>query len=451
MIRTKIIVTYGPSISAPPVLRRVIKHADIIRINFSHGNKAEWIDAVKRIRQTSKEMGKDVALFADLPGPKVRVEGITAPIQLKRGDEVRFGKGGIRLSYGSFHKDARKGAVIEIGDGSARLHVKEIRGSTVISRALEEGVISNRKGVTLLGLSMDLRAPTETDLELAKFASMLGFDFVGISFVRSARDIRELRKASGNAWIIAKIEQREAVRNIDEIARAADAVMVARGDLAEQVSLEHIPDVQRTIIGAARDAGKPVIVATQLLTSMINNPMPTRAEVNDIASAVREGADCLMLSDETIIGKYPEAAVNFLARAARVAEVSMLTNPANRPQSVKRLSEGIALAAADLADNYRADCIFIPTKGGTTAKMVSRLRPKTETIALVMDGRVHKLLSVYYGIRCMPMSRYHSVDEMLALVAKIAKQNRIRKYIVVSGSPNKPGSTDTLKYIGDST
>ncbi len=435
------------------MLRHVLKHADIIRINFSHGDKKSWIEAVKRIRQAAAELKKEVALFADLPGPKVRVEKVDTPISVKRGEIIKFSSNGasgtIKVSYALFHKDARKGAIIEIGDGVARFQVKEIKGTTVISRALEDGIISKRKGLTLLGLTMNLKAPTPIDMELARFASKLGFDFVGISFVRSANDIKELRKASGSMCIIAKIEQRDAVRKIDEIVRAADAVMVARGDLAEQVSLEHIPDVQRVIIAAAREVGKPVIVATQLLTSMINNPTPTRAEVNDIASAVREGVDCLMLSDETIIGKYPEAAVNFLARAARVAENSMIANPVQRRQTIKKLNVGIALAASDLADSYRTDCIFIPTRGGTTAKIISGLRPKTDTVALVIDQKVRKLLSVYYGIRCMPMKKYNSMDEMLELVAKIAKQNRINKYIIVSGSPNKPGSTDTLKYVGD--
>lgn len=446
-------MTYGPSISNELVLRHVLGHADIIRINFSHADKKFWLDAASKVRKIAREIGKEVALFADLPGPKVRVERLDTPIHLRKGDIIKFsdrrGKGVIAVSYKMLHKDAKKGAVIEIGDGVARLHVKKIVGRTVIASALEEGVISSRKGVTLLGMRMSLNAPTKEDIELARFAAKQGFDFVGISFVESAGDIKKLRKACGDMAIIAKIERREAVNDIDSIANAADVVMVARGDLAEQVSLEHIPDVQRRIIAAAKEANRPVIVATQLLTSMINSPTPTRAEVSDIAGAVTEGVDCLMLSDETIIGKYPEAAVNFLVRAVRVAEDLMIARPVERQGKVKTLSAGIAKAAADMADSYKTDCIFIPTKGGMTARLVAGLRPRSETIALAMDEQVRRKLGIYYGIRCMPMRRYRSMDEMLRLVSDVAKRNKIGKYIIVSGSPNKPGSTDTLKYIGD--
>ena len=450
MVKTKVIITYGPSISSDLILKRVLKYADVIRVNFSHGDKSSWLDAVQKVRKASKELQKEIAMFADLPGPKVRVEKMSAPIQLKRGDMVRFSNSGakhsIKVSYKSFHLDAKKGAVIEIGDGSARLQVKKIGGGVVTARALEDGAISSRKGVTLLGISMNLKSPTKTDMELARFAVKNGFDFVGQSFVRSAKDIKELKKAC-KVGIIAKIERRDAVRNIDEIARAADVVMVARGDLAEEVSLEHIPDVQRKIVKAAREAGKPVIVATQLLTSMINNPTPTRAEANDIASAIMEGADGLMLSDETIVGRYPEAAVNFLVRAARAAESSLSRQATVKPM-VTTLKFGIAYAAAELADSYKTDCIFIPTKSGSTARIISRLRPNTDAIALVMDEHVRKELSMYYGIRAVRIRKYKSTDEMFGIVRKVAAGLGIKRYIIVSGSPNKPGSTDTLKYIG---
>ncbi|MDE1845843.1 MAG: pyruvate kinase [Candidatus Micrarchaeota archaeon] len=451
MINTKIIVTYGPSISSELVLKRVLGYADIMRINFSHGDKKEWLSAVKKVRSCAKQIKKGIALFADLPGPKVRVEKMAAPIILKKGQMITFccdgGKDTIAVSYKGFHLDAKKGAVIEIGDGDARLHIKQIKGKKVIARALEDGKISSKKGVSMLGVSMRLQSPTPTDMELAKFASKNGFDFVGMSFVNSAKGIRTLRGSNKEIKIIAKIERQEAIRKIEEITNAADVVMVARGDLAEEVSIERIPEVQRKIIEVTRRAGKPVIVATQLLTSMMNNPTPTRAEVNDIASAVGSGVDCLMLSDETTVGRYPEEAVKFLVRTIRAAESAMIYSRDERNSDVTTLRGGIALAAVGLADSYKADCIFIPTKAGTTAKIISMLRPNTQAIALVADHKVGRELAIHYGIRTSTIKRYKNMEEMLKIVKEVAAKNGVKKYIIVSGSPNKPGSTDTLKYI----
>lgn len=451
MINTKIIVTYGPSISSELVLKRVLGYADIVRINFSHGDRKEWLAAVGKVRSCAEQLKKEIALFADLPGPKVRVEKMAAPIFLKKGQMVTFccdgGKDAIAVSYKGFHLDAKRGAVIEIGDGDARLHIKQIKGKKVIAKALEDGKISSRKGVSMLGVSMRLQSPTTTDIELAKFASKNGFDFVGMSFVNSAKGIRTLRGSNKEIKIIAKIERQEAIRKIEEITNAADVVMVARGDLAEEVSIERIPEVQRKIIEVARRAGKPVIVATQLLTSMMNNPTPTRAEVNDIASAVGSGVDCLMLSDETTVGRYPEEAVKFLVRTIRAAESAMVYSRDERNSDVTTLRGGIALAAVGLADSYKADCIFIPTKAGTTAKIISMLRPNTQAIALVNDRKVGRELAIHYGIRTSAIKRYKTMEEMLKIVKDVASKNGMKKYIIVSGSPNKPGSTDTLKYI----
>jgi len=451
MINTKIIVTYGPGISSELVLKRVLKYADIVRINFSHGDKAEWLGAVKKIRNVARQLGKEITLFADLPGPKVRVEKLSAPILLKKGQVVTFcydgGKGTIAVSYKNFHQDAKRGAVIEIGDGDARLHIKQIVGKKVIAKALEDGKISSKKGVNMFGISMRLQSPTQADIELAKFAVKNKFDFVGMSFVNSAKGIKALRGSSGKIKVIAKIERKEAVQNIDEIIREADVIMVARGDLAEEVSIERIPEVQRQIVEASRKYGKPVIVATQLLTSMMNNPTPTRAEVNDIASAVGSGVDCLMLSDETTVGRYPEEAVKFLVRTIRAAESFMSYKGAERNSDVTTLRGGIAFAAVGLADSYKTDCIFIPTRTGTTAKIISMLRPNTEAIALVVGEDVRRELAMYYGIRTVKIKLYRSMDEMLKVVGEVAAKNGMKRYIVVSGSPNKPGSTDTLKYI----
>ena len=450
MIKTKIIVTYGPSISKAGTLKRILKYADIVRINFSHEKKEEGAATAETIKRIASSMQKDIAILADLPGPKVRISKLDAPIMVKKGDIITFSssaaKGTIQVQHENFHKDARVGAYVDIGDGDAKFRISEINGAKVVTKAVADGKMSSRKGISIIGADMSISAPTSADLDLARFVLKNDFDLIGMSFVKSGEDIIKMRKACGDAPIVAKIERKIAVRNIDGIAREADGVMVARGDLAMGVSLEHIPEAQKTIIGAARRLGKPAILATQLLTSMINNLSPTRAEVNDIANGVAQGADCLMLSDETAVGKHPVEAVRFLSRAAKVAEGIPTTLTKEYPK-VTSINGGIAFAASNLADEFKTDCIFIPTQTGFTAKMISRLRPNTDLIALTMDEKVRKRLSLYYGVRSIVIGRYGTVDRMFEEVKEIAKRNGIKRYIVVSGSPHTPGSTDTLKYI----
>lgn len=451
-IKTKIIVTYGPGLANRAVLAKVLRHADIVRLNFSHGDRESWLDSLENIRSVSGMLGKEIALLGDLPGPKIRVGNLEAPVNVRKGDEVAFkygrGKGGtLPVEYPALGKDAKAGGIIDIGDGDARLAITGVHGGRVACRALNDGIIKSRKGISLLGLHMSATAPTSHDIELSGFAARNGFDYLGMSFVKSAGDIRKLRRRCRGARIIAKVEKKDAVANIDEIAAEADAIMIARGDLAFDVKLEYIPEVQRNIVVAARRARKPVIVATQLLASMVSNPMPTRAEVNDIANAVISGADCLMLSDETAVGKYPSEAVAFLVNTIRTAERITRTLRKRPETKVTAVNIGIVFAATELADEYKTDCIFVPTQTGTTARMISELRPNTNVIALSSSGAVRRSLSLYYGVKTLPIKRYGSIDGMLRNVREIARKMGICRYMVVSGSPNRPGSTDTLKYI----
>jgi pyruvate kinase len=450
MIKTKIIVTYGPSMSSTGTLKKVLKYADIVRINFSHAKKEDWLATAETIKCISSDMRKDIAILADLPGPKVRIGYLDSPIQVKKGDIITFSsstaKGAVLVQHENFHKDARVGAYLDIGDGDAKFRVKEINGTKVVTRAVADGRMSSRKGISVIGAEMSISAPTSADLVLARVALRNNFDLIGMSFVKSGDDIIKMRKVCGDAPIIAKIERKVAVRNIKEIASEADGVMVARGDLAMGVSLEHIPEAQKKIISAARSLGKPAILATQLLTSMINNLSPTRAEVNDIANGVAQGADCLMLSDETAVGKHPVEAVRFLSKAAKVAE-GIPTVWAKEYPKITSINGGIAFAASNMADEFKTDCIFIPTQTGFTAKMISRLRPDTDLIALVPNEKVRKRLSLYYGVRSIVMGKYRTTDQMFDEVKEIAKKSDVKRYIVVSGSPHIPGSIDALKYI----
>ncbi len=319
MNRTGIIVTYGPSLHGE-VFKRIVDKIDVLRINFSHNNEESWLAMRDRVLESVGGRGRRIKLMADLPGPKVRVGALQRDIEVKNGEEVCFGytkkaaEGIVPVNYENLHKDAKEGATIIIGDGEPRFRIDRVSRGKIYTTALSVGCIGSKKGVSLSGAAISLAVPTEEDMRLAKFASAEGFDFVALSFVRSADQVDALRKHCGGCRIISKIERRSAVADIDEIAKRSDMLMVARGDLGLDMRIEEVPMAQRKIIESAKRHGKPVVIATQVLTSMINSPIPTRAEVNDIASGVLSGADYIMLSDETTIGRHPVEAVDVLHR-----------------------------------------------------------------------------------------------------------------------------------------
>ncbi len=449
-MKAKIIATYGPGMDSVETLTELLKYVDVIRINMSHGDERQWTEFARKVRSTSKALSKEIALFADLPGPKIRVGRLADPIKMRKGEEIalaysRYSSNSeiVPLDY-DIHKDVKPGAEVLIGEYSLRLKVKRLEKGRIICEAMNDGEITSHKGIGIKGLSARVSPPTPEDIKRAEFAVRNGFDFLGISFVREASNIRKLRRHAGGLGIIAKIERRIAIDNIAEIAAEADALMVARGDLAFDVDIDMIPIEQRKIINAGRDAGKPVIVATQMLASMVNNAIPTRAEVNDIANAIASGADCLMLSDETAVGKFPVESVKMLAQTASNAEQFA---PGMNGFKVTSINGGIAFAASQLADNYNTDVIFAPTQTGTTPKILSTLRPRAPIIALTDSEKVRKRLNLSYGVESMDLRPYRTTDQMFERVRNIARKRGIRKYMIVSGSPNKKGTTDTLKYI----
>ncbi|MCL4365094.1 MAG: pyruvate kinase [Candidatus Marsarchaeota archaeon] len=448
-MKTKIIATYGPALNKPSVLSRAIKHVDIFRLNLSHGSERSWLEYIENIRKAAKSAHKEVALLADLPGPKIRLGDIkSGSMELHRGDHLKLAYGtytgnAVPLEY-DIHSYVKKGSVLSIGDGSIDLAVERVSGKSIFCRALGSGALLSRKGINIRKGNVTAVPPTAEDVKLARFAKRNDFDFIALSFVRSADNVRLMRRKAPGAFIISKIERAEAVREIDEISRESDAIMVARGDLAFDVKIEMVPIMQSRIIRSARRFSKPVIVATQMLASMVENPMPTRAEVNDIATAVTSGADCLMLSEETAIGRYPVDALRTLSVTARNAETVTLAQPSFK---ITGISDSIAFAAAEIADNYRTDCIFAPTQTGNTAVKLSALRPRSEIIALSRSEKVRRMLNIYHGIHSEKINRYDTVDMMLREMKVLAARKGIRRYIVVSGSPNQAGGTNTLKYI----
>jgi pyruvate kinase len=448
-MKTKIIATYGPSIAQRDVLSKILKHVDVLRLNFSHQDEKAVQETLDNITSVAKSSGKEIALMADLPGPKIRLGMLKEPIKVAKGDilTLRYGKqaqGKVPLDF-DICPYLRKGSVLYVGDGYLSLEVERLREGDIVCRSTGNGMLSARKGISIRNGEVTAAPPTEQDIRLARFAKENGFDYIAMSFVMSAQNIREMRSRVGDCYIISKIKRAQAMANIDEIALESDALMVARGDLAFEVGVEMVPTMQARIVRAALRFHRPVIVATQMLVSMVNNPMPTRAEVSDISSAVLGGADCLMLSEETAVGKYPVEAVQTMATTARNAEEQAAQDVSFTPTSAQ---EGIAYAAKELADSYNTDCIFVPTESGRTAMSLSAMRPRSSIMALSRHAGVRRKLALYYGVRVGEIGDYDSSDRMFGLVAEIAKRNGIKKYMVLSGTPHKIGSTDTLKYFG---
>ncbi len=450
-MKTKILATFGPAIAEKYKLAKIIKYADIIRINFSHTNEEQAEQYIAHIKAAEELAGKEVSLLADLPGPKIRFGAINNPIIVKKGNLLNLSyegnkleEGTIPVAYKYISDDCKKGMYLSVGDGYLKMKVEDVKNGIVYVKAVNDGIISSRKGLNLIGSDITEQTPTEEDTKLAKFAKDK-FDFIALSFVKSDEDIKRLREKVGkDIFVISKIERKHALENIKAIAEESDGIMVARGDLAFDIPVESIPIAQKRIIKASREAGKPVIVATQMLMSMVNNPMPTRAEVNDVANSVFEDADCVMLSDETAMGSYPLESIETMSKVIHNAEKEAQQS---YPRNIDGIYSYIAHAAKDLSEKHDIKCIFAPTESGATAIRLSQFRPSSDIIALSENPKVRSKLALFKGVRAMSIKNYKSTDEMLGSIKELALKLKIYEYLVVYGSPRKRGSTDSLKYV----
>ncbi|MGC8730284.1 MAG: pyruvate kinase [Candidatus Micrarchaeia archaeon] len=448
MNMTKIIMTYGPSVQKPSTLVKVLAKADVVRVNFSHASNEEAVAALDNIRSVSSKLKKETAVLADLPGPKIRLGKIKNQ-KVSKNEVLEFykcGKGeGLCIEFDGDWRSLPRGTTVSINDGYLKMKVIEASSDRLVCKVLDGGELSSGKGVNFHYSGMIAEAPTKEDIKKAEFASKAGFDMLAESFVTSSEDITKLRKHAFGLPIIAKIERKRAVANIAEIAREADAVMVARGDLALEAEIESIPALQARIVNETRRAGKPVIVATQVLISMLNSSMPTRAEVNDIANSVMQGVDAIMLSDETAVGKYPMQAVSVLHKT--IANSEKMGMGVVKP-NVSGVMDYIAYAAAEISRQHKLDCIFALTQSGATAKRVSAFRPKCKVIALSSTEKVCRQLAMLRGISAKVIQKYSDNVEMEKLVGAIAKEIKAQEYLIVYGSPHVSGTTDSLKYVG---
>jgi len=448
--RAKIVCTIGPASSSRAVLFHLIKSGmDVARLNFSHGSHESHKEVVRLIREGSKKFKKSVSILQDLQGIKIRV-GLfkDGEVEIKKGSRmiIHPGEGtgdesNIFVSYPALLKDAKKGDRILLDDGLMQLRVIGKSKEALITSVIEGGVLKNRKGVNLPGMKLSQRSFTEKDLRDLELGLKLAVDYVAISFVRTAGDIiviKDLMQQRGkNIPIIAKIEKPEALLNIDKILGVADGIMIARGDLGVEVAPEEVPLIQKALISKANKMGKLVITATQMLESMKENPRPTRAEATDVANAVIDGTDALMLSAETASGEYPFEAFMMMDRIIRHTEQTQkITSDYIRSNSY---AEALADAACNASDDIGAKVLVAFTRSGFTARLVSKFRPKVPIIAFTPDQAVISRLPLYWGVVPKYMRPLANTDQMLREVEKsLLKEKIVKKgdrIVIIASSP----------------
>jgi pyruvate kinase len=459
--RTKIIATIGPASSSAAIIARLIRAGmDAARLNFSHGEQKDHTRRIKLIRSEAARAGKQIAIIQDLQGPKLRV-GIMRndAVTLKRGDTITVTTKKIvgtstliSVTYPRLTKDLKTGDTILLDDGRLALKVVKKTAAGLQCRVVIGGVLRSHKGVNLPGAHLSLPSLSHKDKEDLLFGVEQGVDYVALSFVRSAEDIKRTRRfinaLGADTPIIAKIEKPEAIANLAEIIDAADGIMVARGDLGVEMSPENVPLLQKKIIEACHWAEKPVITATQMLESMIENPQPTRAETSDVANAILDGTDCVMLSGETAMGKYPVQTVEFMARIALSAETSV--NPWPPDADVSGPDESVAHAACRAAEEQCASAIVAFTQSGATALLVSKHRPRAGIIAATPFEKVGKRLSLYWGVTPVIVKSRRTTDDMISGVERAMLHRKLVKphdlIVITAGVPvDVAGSTNMMK------
>ncbi|MGC8759231.1 MAG: pyruvate kinase [Bryobacteraceae bacterium] len=465
MTNTKIIATLGPATESPDMIRRLIEAgADVFRLNASHGTPEWRAQVIRSVREASEGAPFPVGILLDLQGPKIRLgtfkggsavleEGAeftitTEPIE---GDSTAAS-----TTYRDFAKDVRPGDRVLLADGALELRVLESDGVRARCRVVRGGVISDKKGINLPGVHLSTPSLTRRDMEILQAGLEEGIDLVALSFVRRSSDILRLRlfleEKGANIPIIAKIEKPEAVENLKDILAEADGVMVARGDLGVECPMEKVPFIQKSIIEQARRAGKFVITATQMLESMIENPFPTRAEVSDVANAIYDGTDAVMLSGETSVGKYPVEAVRMMDRTAHEAELSLRKYgfrelPARDYVTHAEIVADAAFHAARLAG---ARAIVVFSASGASARLVARYRPPVPIFTFTPSMAPARSLSVVYGVHAILQPHVSSTDEMMALMDRVLLDRGLVKprdaVVFVAGQPiGRPGTTNMMK------
>jgi len=465
--RTKIVATLGPaSDSAAGIGALIAAGADVFRLNFSHGDRETHAQTISRIREAAAAAGREIGVLQDLGGPKIRLGVLPGNgVLLEPGSTVRLDSsahpvaGALPVNYPHLAEDVRPGDPILLADGTVELRVEDLAGQAILCSVVTGGRVSSHKGVNLPGSR--LRVPAFTDKDRLDLALGLakGVDMVALSFVRSEKDLQPvieiLREASPRPLLIAKIEKPQAVENLEQILDRVDGLMVARGDLGVELPVEQVPLIQKRIIREAVRAGKPVITATQMLGSMVSSPRPTRAEASDVANAVLDGTDAVMLSEETAVGSFPVEAVKTLDRIARTVEPSIdhdafLGRTPSGPG--RRTDEAIGHAACWLARDIDARAIVASTVSGTTARHVARFRPAVPVFALTPHRWVERQLGLSWGIVPVHVERFETTDAMFELAARWSSETGPEgpggRLVLTAGVPiDVPGTTNMLRVV----
>ncbi|MFE9254550.1 pyruvate kinase [Streptomyces sp. NPDC006879] len=472
MRRAKIVCTLGPATASYDQIKALVEAGmDVARLNLSHGNYAEHEERLRHVRKAADETGRSVGILVDLQGPKIRLGRFAeGPVLLERGDEFTITVEpieGDRHTCGTTHEglaaDVTPGERILVDDGRVSLHVLAVDGPRVRTRVIEGGMISDHKGLNLPGIAVSVPALSDKDIEDLRWALRTGADVIALSFVRTGADIEDVHRVmteeDRHLPVIAKIEKPQAVDNIDEIVAAFDGIMVARGDLGVEMPLEQVPIVQKRAIKLAKRNAKPVIVATQMLDSMIDNSRPTRAEASDVANAVIDGTDAVMLSGETSIGKYPVETVRTMSRIIEAAEEDVLAKglpPLNERSKPRTQGGAVARAAAEIGDFLEADFLVAFTQSGDTVRRLSRYRSPIPLLAFTPVPSVRAQLNLTWGVETFLGPHVESTDAMVAQVDEhLRKSGRCKTgdtLVITAGSPpGVAGTTNLVRvhHIGD--
>ena len=465
MRKTKIICTLGPSTDKGDVLRDLIANGmNVARFNFSHGSYEEHGGRLAKLKALREELGKPVAALLDTKGPEIRLKEFKNGVEmLEAGQtftlttrEVEGTKEICSITYKDLPQDVHEGGTIMLDDGLIKLAIKSVTDTDIVCEVLNSGKIKTKKGVNVPGVHLSMPYLSQRDRDDIIFGVQQGFDFIAASFVRTAQDVYDIRNLlneyDSNIRIIAKIENREGVNNIDSILAAADAVMVARGDLGVEIDFTELPGIQKSIIDRSFSFGKPIVTATQMLDSMIVNPRPTRAEISDVANAIYDGTSAIMLSGETAAGAYPVDALKTMSAIAERTEQENHARFVPLAENTGKISvsDATAHAACLTAKDVNAAAIVTVSESGNTARLLSKYRPKQPIIACVMDEQVQRQLSLSWGITSLLMGPAHSTDELIEMSTALAEKNGYlhngELAVVTAGVPvGVSGTTNMIK------
>lgn len=464
LARTKTVATIGPASKSPEVLEQlIVSGANVFRLNMAHGSREVHTDAIKTIRMVSEQLGLPVAILVDLAGPKIRLGQLAAdPVHIETHQEIKFVRGlessninELTCNYEPLIDEVKEGDSIVLADGALRLTVTESAADHLVCHAADGGHVRSRQGVNLPGTQLSVPALGEIDKENAVWACQCNVDFISISFVRNAAEVRELKQLikenGGSAHIVAKIEKREAIENLDEIVQETDVVMVARGDLGVEIDIEKTPLAQKKIIRTCLQFSKPVIVATQMLESMHSSKQPTRAEASDVANAILDGADACMLSGETAIGEFPVDAVQMMQKIMCETEVMFKTRASRVSSNVQQnrwpISDAVIFGSAQIARRIDADVVFLATANSRLALVKSKQRDYIPTVCVTDQPEIYRRMGLYWSV--VPVLVDKLADQSLPSFLKkwAAEQGGLIKgnrFVSVLDTEIMPGIHDTV-------